>query len=1243
MFNRLRGLFQPNTPKRDGDSRAPSGTRYLLTRGSELIGSDTRSGGIDAAILRSIGGQASLDPSTLSRVVATSATAFACIEYRANTISDIPLYPALESGDRVDPVLSPFGFFLRRAPLLLGNASRSADIWGRVFFRKRYNPKQFPTGLEWVNPVNVIEVGQPQVTEYRVFNENTWRQDRVRLEDMIVAQTFDSRPHGTGISRLEAAYRLVGLDFGTVTHALAFMTNSARIDGMLTFDNELSPDELEAAREQWRVFKGANNAHKTAVMPGGARWTPVQATPKDLMMSETKKDVRAEIAVIFQVDLGLLGLEGTADPLSANSTYGAKQVNFVRTAVLPFLRTVLLPALNEQWAARDFGQPYEIKADESKIPALAEAHLTKATTANDVRTSSLYTHNEARLLVGMEAQDDYLKRAPDEPLKLWQGGGITLNLFHEYTLGRAMLGADGEVVLLNGVLIPVTRIMELANANVDRMKTPLPFSPFGAPTPPPIPVTAPETPLLPAPEAQRDIGEPLFVGLDLANNADLIGLWRQLKQNYPHVKWSDPKDFHITLLYAPTCDPQKARAFVASLRFVEPPELTLKIGSLKSFDSIGKHALHFRIGQNLDLLDFQDSIYQLALDCGIEASSYSAPQQYIPHITMGYAPEKTTVIWSSKLVVTPRGLMCDHGEMHLFDTSADATPALPAPADELATARAAQQPLEFALSFAGNANVKAARRELSTHLTANGLVNPAWVSEQDWKLTLFAFDQWSPAEAAKLVRMADYADTRKLDLQAIGYGEYGGVLYLRVQESEALDALRTSIALDMEGVGMTPSIPPLVGIPLCAYTDSGAGSPAPILPVGAPQTGYPLVGAALTLYKGSTAQHTWTLRGISKAQDTELYQWERAVTRKGRGYNFTSRSIHGLIDAYIRLSLEDEDVEPDAVFSEARAWLVRNYRETRISYQDEIRAAIERARADAVSARKFDGEMNSIVRRFGLQTVYDAYTDGGNPIESLSQDDLTLFRAWQQETKDYIRNFKNELFKEGGISAAEVEVRVALWANKTLDDLFYTMLRQAAPQLEVTWYRNPDAESCPDCLERDRRTLTLDEWGKIGFPRDRRLSCGGWQCACILRDKDGKTYRSHSHDDAPITRAIAALGLEVFTRTYHVHHETEDAHDQSDSDHQHQAVRQHQETGGQFPDADEERSQDSRAARTGGIDEATDAGDPFAETPVYLELRSGEATPGAALVVQGGEGGVSADSERTLREDGTAAQIVEAD
>lgn len=180
------------------------------------------------------------------------------------------------------------------------------------------------------------------------------------------------------------------------------------------------------------------------------------------------------------------------------------------------------------------------------------------------------------------------------------------------------------------------------------------------------------------------------------------------------------------------------------------------------------------------------------------------------------------------------------------------------------------------------------------------------------------------------------------------------------------------------------------------------------------------------------------------------------------------------------------------------------YTDTRSQFVSAMLRIIRPAQQDESSRRQFAGAMRSTTNRFGLMAFRDGLTDGGFEGESLDNDMLTIYRAWQAETSEYITNFGSELFKEGGISENEVEIRAQLWANKTLDDIYFAGLRIAGASILGTWRLGSTIDHCESCVERDGKTMTIDEWGKIGFPRDRRLACGGWQCDCDLFDKDGQ-------------------------------------------------------------------------------------------------------------------------------------------
>lgn len=198
---------------------------------------------------------------------------------------------------------------------------------------------------------------------------------------------------------------------------------------------------------------------------------------------------------------------------------------------------------------------------------------------------------------------------------------------------------------------------------------------------------------------------------------------------------------------------------------------------------------------------------------------------------------------------------------------------------------------------------------------------------------------------------------------------------------------------------------------------------------------------------------------------------------------------------------QDEDAESPA--PEQVAESEKEYSSTRASFQADVLRLIEAARADEATRRQFAASLRATARRSGLRAIDDAFVAAGVEQESLSDDMLTLFRAWELETSGYITSFGTELFQQGGISDAEVPLRVEMWSNKSLDDIFYTALREAAPAKKATWKTNPLKEHCETCVSRNGQTKALRDWGKVGFPKDRRLDCGGWLCGCSLVDKDG--------------------------------------------------------------------------------------------------------------------------------------------
>jgi HK97 family phage portal protein len=476
MFSKIRKLLTRRSTGGTTLMYAPFG-RVLYTSGDHVYSPTAYRSEFDLELARVLGTQSEVDDATLARAFGVSATAFACAHYRANVIAGIPLAVVDDAGARAEN--TPLRDFIAGASNVLFEITLSLLIYGRAYLLKERNQYGHPTGLRPLNPQLVTELTGTgmRVTGYDIRDEHGMMMRRADVDDVVYMQLYDTRPGGRGLSPFEVAWRDLNLEQGIVLHAASFFVNSARIDGMLTFEEPLSQDDYERAKREWQQnFRSATRAHKTAVMPAGARWTPIQAAPADLAMDALRREERAAIASIFNVDLALIGMADVADQLSANSTYSAKEIAHIRSVALPFLRQTILPTLQTQWADYDF--PYHrarLIVDEAAIPQLAEAQLVRAQTMSELVSAGLIDTEEARQRLGFPTMDDaaVLRRPPEGVIALYQAGLISQSEARRMLFGRDIPLATDDLIIIDGRTVPRKLAAQYAEENAQA-----PASPF---------------------------------------------------------------------------------------------------------------------------------------------------------------------------------------------------------------------------------------------------------------------------------------------------------------------------------------------------------------------------------------------------------------------------------------------------------------------------------------------------------------------------------------------------------------------------------------------------------------------------------------------------------------------------------------------------------------------------------------------------------------------------------------------
>lgn len=261
-------------------------------------------------------------------------------------------------------------------------------------------------------------------------------------------------------------------------------------------------------------------------------------------------------------------------------------------------------------------------------------------------------------------------------------------------------------------------------------------------------------------------------------------------------------------------------------------------------------------------------------------------------------------------------------------------------------------------------------------------------------------------------------------------------------------------------------------------------------------------------------------KAIQTDAESELKAWERKASVNGK-WKAAFETVHlstGL-RAWLRHSIDHSEGDKDAlkaafaiardVLAESGQWSderlnllasatrsIKSYEDTEADFENSIMAIIGSAQQDEVSRAKFGGQMRRICRLSGLQAFRDGLNDGGVDPESLSPEQLAIFRDWQDETSGYISDFGSEIFHVG-ITPDDVRLRTDYWSNKTLTDIYYRGLVQAAPYKLYRWQYG-DTDHCQTCKDNNGQVKSLKDWQTQGMPQSSQLTCKGFNCACEL-------------------------------------------------------------------------------------------------------------------------------------------------
>jgi HK97 family phage portal protein len=558
---------------------------------------------------------------------------------------------------------------------------QSLCIQGEAYVVKERNDYRYVSGLRWMNPLAVSLVAPAgRITHFQYSGVEA--KPMLPADDVIYDLSPNPLDELRGLSPMEVALSTINIDANMKAFIRAYFRNNARLGMIFSPKTEaFSDDNFDALTKYIEKYMvGLQNAYRPQALNMPMDITSV--TPPGLDDQVTAQGLGAqEILTAFGVPRAMAGdTDSTQYQAHDDILYW-----FFKNTIIPEVTGIAdsfnisgMPDFDSNGAYLEFDTtPFDristAKRDE-------QAYLTERLNNTAI---DLYTY---QVQAGVEHPDPTFKG-------LYKVEGVS-------------------------GFVPSAELPTLYRRT-------LPPSPFGDVLPPaPSAVSAPVLPAVapvnappPAPAVETRADALSFcVALDLANHPDLIALQQRVRAlvgDTVTVEWNAPADFHLTLITVPDAPDAMRDALLEAVNSVPVPELSLHIGSLRAFDSVGQYALHFRTRSNSALTDYQASLHEALTEAGARMSAFSAPADYIPHITVGYASAKPPVsTYHSSLTVSPDGIVVWHGDDNVIyrtnaeDDTADGEPAVDAEAVALADARAALRELGAWKKFLANGRTK---------------------------------------------------------------------------------------------------------------------------------------------------------------------------------------------------------------------------------------------------------------------------------------------------------------------------------------------------------------------------------------------------------------------------------------------------------------------------------------------------------------------------------------------------------
>lgn len=165
----------------------------------------------------------------------------------------------------------------------------------------------------------------------------------ISADELIFLKYPDPNNMFRGKGTLSAAAMTVDIDNYSEEFNKRFFFNSARPDSILSSDQKLTPKQREELRSSIKkLYAGRENAHKTAILESGMKWSPMALNQKDMDFLEQQKFSMSKILSIFRVPKPIVAISDDVNYANAKTA----EYVFAKWTIQPKL-TRIVAQLNE--------------------------------------------------------------------------------------------------------------------------------------------------------------------------------------------------------------------------------------------------------------------------------------------------------------------------------------------------------------------------------------------------------------------------------------------------------------------------------------------------------------------------------------------------------------------------------------------------------------------------------------------------------------------------------------------------------------------------------------------------------------------------------------------------------------------------------------------------------------------------------------------------------------------------------